>query len=279
VNAGTKTESRKIPNIDLDKHKLNTPCRYSKRTTMKHQTAIEASNLSKDYGHRAVLRHVDFQASEGQIIALRGANGAGKTTLLRCLASLVRPTAGQIRWFGLPAEANLAARRLIGVVTHESRLYPHLTLRENLMFAARMYGVSDPGRQADRMLDCVGLLSHSGRLPSQVSKGMRHRVAIARALLHGPRVLLLDEPFSSLDVGGCQWLARTMSQWRAAGHTICFATHDPTKADQLADAAFELRSGRMHRLPINQAREAVENEAATNAAAANQIISTRNQAA
>lgn len=244
---------------------------------MERTTALEARNLSKDYGHRAILRHVEFQVDEGQVIALRGANGAGKTTLLRCLATLVRPTAGEVRWFGQPAEANPAARRLMGMVTHESRLYPHLTLRENLMFAARMYGVSDPRREADRMLDCVSLLLHADRLPAQVSKGMRHRVAVARALLHSPRVLLLDEPFSSLDAEGCRWLAQTMSELRSAGRTICFATHDPSKAGQLADAAFELRSGRLQRLEMSETSGT--GEAATSKAEAGHGISTRNQAA
>ncbi len=236
---------------------------------MERTTTIEARDLSKEYGHRAVLRRLDFQAREGEIVALRGANGAGKTTLLRCLASLVRPTAGEIRWFGRPAEANLAARRFIGVVTHESRLYPHLTLRENLMFAARMYGVSDPRREADRMLDCVSLLPHAERFPAQVSKGMRHRVAVARGLLHSPRVLLLDEPFSSLDAEGCRWLAKSMSELRTAGHTICFATHDATRADQLADATFELRSGRLQQLQMTRA----------NVVAGRQALCARNQAA
>ena len=114
-----------------------------------HAPAISARRLSKHFAARAVLDAIDLDIAAGQSVALTGANGAGKTTLLRCLASLVRPSDGEVRWFG-ESSADPAARRLIGMVAHETRLYPHLTLRENLVFAARMHDVAGPRRAPTR---------------------------------------------------------------------------------------------------------------------------------
>jgi heme ABC exporter ATP-binding subunit CcmA len=212
------------------------------------EAAIQARGLSKEFGSRWVLRAVHLEVATGQSIALTGANGSGKTTLLRCLASVTRPTEGEVRWFGRPATEDPAARRLVGMVAHESRLYPHLSLRENLVFAARMCDVSDAANRADQLLHTIGLAARAGSLPRQVSQGMRQRVAVARALVHEPRILLLDEPFAGLDASGRDWLSDLMTSQRVAEVTICFTTHDETKARQLADQVFELRAGRLHEL-------------------------------
>ncbi len=153
--------------------------------------AISARRLSKRFGARRVLDAIELQVAAGQCVVLTGANGAGKTTLLRCLASLLRPSDGEVRWFG-QSSADPAARRLIGMVAHETRLYPHLTLRENLVFAARMHDVAGPRRRADELLAAVGLAAHADRLPPALSRGMRQRAAVARAILHDPPILLLD---------------------------------------------------------------------------------------
>ena len=210
----------------------------------KHTIAIQASNLSKAFGGQPVLSQLDLVVARGEQIALTGANGAGKTTLLGCLASVLRPTCGEVRWFGQPAAANPAARRLIAMVGHETRLYPHLTLRENLLFAARMYGVAQPGRRADHLLDQIGLQLHAHCLPGRISRGMRQRVAIVRALVHDPLILLLDEPFSGLDQQAIGWLVDLLRELRARGTTICFTTHDRQKAEQPATRVFNLCRGR-----------------------------------
>ncbi len=205
---------------------------------------LEACGLSKDYGYRSVLRGIDLQVRAGELIGLMGGNGAGKTTFLGCLASIVRPTSGELRWFG---EASLAPtrRRWIGMVSHESRLYGQLTLKENLVFAARIYGVEDAVGQAERLLSRVGLNSHGGRLPSQVSRGMCQRVAISRALLHEPLILLLDEPFAGLDSEGVEWLTEVLRDGKRAGRAMCVVTHDATKLAQLADKIWQLSGGRL----------------------------------
>jgi ABC-type transport system involved in cytochrome c biogenesis ATPase subunit len=160
----------------------------------------------------------------GESLLLRGSNGAGKTTLLRCLASSVRPTSGAVWWFGHRVCDDPSLRRLIGMVAHESRLYPQLTLRENLLLAARLYAVDAPGGQADRLLDETGMAAHANRRPAEVSRGMRQRVSVARTLIHQPRILLLDEPFSGLDLAGRGWLRQQLAGIAPAGP-------DPLRSD------------------------------------------------
>jgi heme ABC exporter ATP-binding subunit CcmA len=207
--------------------------------------AVEAIGLSKTLGPRPALCGVTLTLAEGETVALTGPNGAGKTTLLRCLASVLRPSAGEVRWFGRPARSDPGLRRQVGLLGHESLLYPHLTLLENLRLAARMCGVRDAAAAAYRWLRTIGLESFAGRLPSQISRGMRQRVALARALIHRPRIVLLDEPFSALDADGAEWLAALLGDLRAEGRSVCFATHDPERARTLADRVIQLRSGRL----------------------------------
>ena len=212
------------------------------------EVAIRTHGLSKEYGHRAVLRQIDLAVFSGQAVGLMGANGAGKTTLLCCLASIVRPTEGEVRWFGRPATAAVSQRRWIGMVAHESRLYPQLTLLENLVFSGRVYGVDQPRRRACKLLAEVGLAAYVDRLPAEVSRGMRQRAAVTRALLHEPRILLFDEPFSGLDTEGVRWLMATLRRQRDAGCAICFTTHDASKATHLADEIWQLNGGRLSEL-------------------------------
>jgi heme exporter protein A len=211
-------------------------------------TAIQTRSLSKVFGHRRVLSEIDLDVARGESVALTGANGTGKTTLLHLLASALRPSAGEVRWFGRPATGAPAARRLIAMVAHETFLYPHLTLRENLIFAARMCDVPGPARRADDLLRSIGLASHAHRSPTRISQGMRQRVAVARALVHDPRILLLDEPFSGLDAQGADWLLNLLLHLRDRGRTLCFAVHDEQKVRRLAHRVVRLQSGRLEEL-------------------------------
>ncbi|MGM0485760.1 MAG: ABC transporter ATP-binding protein [Planctomycetota bacterium] len=182
-------------------------------------------------------------------------NGAGKTTLLRCFASVIRPSEGDVFWFEGAANNRRAARGMIGMVTHDPPLYPQLTLRENLVFAARMYRVGEPAVRADQLLQRVGLAHRADHRPTQVSRGMRQRVAVARALVHAPNILLLDEPFSGLDAEGIHWLTETLNDLRSRDRTICFASHDTARVHCLADRVFELDSGQLHRRNFDRASE------------------------
>ncbi len=208
---------------------------------------LQAKGLSKQYGFRAVLRDVTLQLSAGELVGLLGPNGSGKTTLLGCLASVIRPTEGEVRWFG-EAVLDASRRGWIGLVSHQSRLYPQLSLQENLVFAARMHRVDEAVPTVMRVLQRVGLEAHAGKLPSQVSQGMRQRVAISRALLHDPSIVLLDEPFTGLDVAGRSWLVERLIDLKRSGRAICLVTHDVARLSGLADRYWQLEGGRLQQL-------------------------------
>jgi len=207
--------------------------------------AIEVRRVSKRFGRHLVLDDVDLEIAAGESVVLTGSNGAGKTTLLRAMAAIIRPTSGEILWFGKSANGHHAGRRSIGMVAHENRLYPHLTLRENLVFAARMCDVARPHDRAESLLETVGLLAHGGRLPPVLSKGMRQRLSLARALIHDPPILLLDEPFEGLDVDAEHWLTELLQGLRKQRRTLCFVLHDEAKTRQLADRVLHLCQGQL----------------------------------
>lgn len=218
---------------------------HAEQATDAERFAVEVRALSMDYGHRRVLREVDLCLREGEVVELRGGNGSGKSTLLACLAAGVRPRVGEVAWFGEPAGVRTAQRRWIGVLAHDSRLYPQLSLYENLLFVARLYGVARPRDRAAEMLAEIGLADRARCLPSQVSRGMRQRVSIVRALIHRPRIVLLDEPFSGLDVAGREWLAERIAQARRERQTVCLATHESAGSLAACDRVFVLRCGRL----------------------------------
>src|SRR5512147_1142713 len=161
---------------------------------------IEVKRLVKRFGLKTVLRNLDFQVGSGEFVALLGPNGAGKTTFLRILASLSRPSLGEVRVAGyaLPGEA-AAVRRRLGVVSHLPLLYGDLTAEENLRFYGRMYAIARLENRITEMLEQIGLAARRRDLVRTFSRGMQQRLAIARAMLHDPQVLLFDEPYTGLD--------------------------------------------------------------------------------
>jgi heme exporter protein A len=201
---------------------------------------LEASDLSVVRGNRVVFQGVNLTLAPGEIVALVGCNGAGKTSLLQCLAGALRPASGEILWQGEKCRKCTAARKLVGFVGHESSLYLALTAWENLLFAGRMWGIDVPEKRAADLMFWVGLGDHRSQMTAQLSRGMRQRVAIARALIHDPPIVLLDEPFSSLDGDGREWLTSFLGDLRNRNRALILATHEPLYGNGFVDRLVSL---------------------------------------
>jgi len=196
---------------------------------------ITVKKLVKRFGLKTVLRGLDFVVQEGEFVALLGSNGAGKTTFLRILASLSRPTLGEVRIAGylLPVQA-AAVRRKLGVVSHLPLLYGDLTAEENMRFFGRIYGVAEMSQRIDEVLELVGLTSRRHDLVRTFSRGMQQRLAIGRAILHDPDVLLFDEPHTGLDQDACDMLDRLLRKVAGQGRTVVMTSHDLARVEDLA---------------------------------------------
>ncbi len=177
---------------------------------------VELRDVWKRYRSGWVLRGVDLVLHEGEGVLILGSNGSGKTTLLRIAAGLLRPSKGTVKVFGgSPLEPRVRAG--MGVVLHHSLLYSELTVRENLVYYARLYGVEGYSPESDPVVEKLGLRRFLGRRVEELSFGWRRRTDIARALLHRPRLLLIDEPFTGLDDHGQAGLAEVIGALREEG--------------------------------------------------------------
>jgi heme exporter protein A len=206
---------------------------------------LEARGLQRSFGRVRVLHGIDLSLGPGEALAVIGPNGAGKTTLLRLLAGLMRPTAGEVRLLGQPlGRGTHHARRAVGFLSHQSLLYDDLTLLENLTLAARLYLLKRPVEVARAALDAAGLANRAGELPRRLSRGLLQRAAIARSTLHDPRVLLLDEPFTSLDAMASSRLQDDLQARLSQGLGLVLVTHNLSDAWQLASRVAVLIKGR-----------------------------------
>jgi heme exporter protein A len=196
---------------------------------------IEVKKLVKRFGMKAVLRGLDFHVQTGEFVALLGPNGAGKTTFLRILASLSRPSLGQVKVAGfmLPAQS-AAVRQRLGVVSHMPLLYGDLTAEENLQFYGRMYNIPALNERINEVLNLVGLASRRRDMVRTFSRGMQQRLAIGRAVLHNPDVMLFDEPYTGLDQDASEMLDGVLKNVAAAGRTVVMTSHDLARAEDLA---------------------------------------------
>jgi heme exporter protein A len=205
---------------------------------------VEARGLTKVYGRQRALGGVDLTLRAGEATALLGPNGAGKSTLVGILATLVTPSAGEVR-YGDERAGDDDLRGAIGVIAHESLCYGDLTGRENLSFFARLYNVPDARARVEQLLDRVGLADAAERPARTYSRGMLQRLAVARALVHKPQLLLADEPFTGLDRAGVELLATLLSEERARGCILCVVTHDFDAVAALIDRVVVLARGRI----------------------------------
>ena len=196
---------------------------------------ITVKKLVKRFGLKTVLRGLDFEVQPGEFVALLGPNGAGKTTFLRILASLSRPSLGDVKIAGyhLPHQAAQVRARL-GVVSHLPLLYGDLTADENLSFYARMYNIPNYQVRINEVLEMVGLEARRRDLVRTFSRGMQQRLAIGRAVLHDPDVVLFDEPYTGLDQDASVMLDDVLKTVAAKGRTVVMTSHDLARAEDLA---------------------------------------------
>lgn len=181
--------------------------------------------------------------SEGDCLAVFGPNGAGKTTLLRMLAGLLRPTSGAARIAEVPLPGGAAARGVVGLISHQSMLYGALTARENVEFAARLYGMRAPGEAAEQALERLRIAERADSVVWSLSRGMQQRVSIARAIVHEPRVVLLDEPYTGLDEAGAAALTAALRSLTARGAALVLVTHHLGEGLALASHMAIMRDG------------------------------------
>ena len=213
-------------------------------------SAVELQGIWKSFGATQVLRGVDLEVPSGSLTAVLGPSGCGKTTLLRLVAGFTDPDAGTIYFDGRPVFGGGAAvparRRRVGYVPQEGALFPHLSIAGNITFGLPR-SERGAGPTLERLLDLVGLDPETAsRFPHELSGGQQQRAALARALAPAPDVVLLDEPFSSLDAGLREDTGRAVRRaLQASGATAVLVTHDQGEALSLADQVAVMREGRL----------------------------------
>ena len=208
---------------------------------------LQSDELSRAFGRRPAVRGVTFALSAGQLLALFGPNGAGKTTLLRLLAGLLRPSHGRASIGGADVRADATVRGRIGLISHQSMLYPALTSLENVEFAARLHGVGDATARSMAALSSLGVADRAGSYVRTLSRGLQQRVSIARAVVHAPAVLLLDEPYTGLDANGAAALSEMLFGLRERGATLVLVTHNVAEGLAVASHAAVMLDGQFAR--------------------------------
>jgi len=203
---------------------------------------IVLDNLVKFFGRFAAIRGISATFSAGRLYVVLGDNGAGKSTLLRVVAGLMEPSQGSVMLLGAKKAPDVAHR--IGYMGHAPLLYDELSGMENLRYFAGLYGIQDDdvGRKAMMM---VGLDPDLARRVGQYSQGMRQRLSLARAVLHDPELMLLDEPFSNVDVHSARDMAAVLGRVRDQGKTIFVVTHQAQLMEGVADEFVHMAAGQI----------------------------------
>ena len=207
---------------------------------------VTVTNLIKQFGRFAALRGVTAEFSGGKLYAILGNNGAGKTTLLRTLAGLTQPSSGEVSILGASKFHDICAQ--VGYMAHPSLLYDEMSGMENLEYFARLYGITSRTRCAEAVravILSVGLDPELVRPVGQYSQGMRQRMSLARALLNDPKILLLDEPFSNVDLHSATEMVRLLARTRDQGKTVFIVTHQASLLEGAADEFVWMEFGKI----------------------------------
>jgi heme exporter protein A len=222
---------------------------------------LEARDLTRRFGAVRAVDGISFALAAGEVLTVLGPNGAGKTTLLGLLAGTLHPTSGEIRFRGAPLDASQTAWRAeLGILSHRTFLYGALTALENLVFWARLHGLDTPRDRAAAALAQVGLSAEANRAARGFSRGMRQRLSLARTLLHDPALILLDEPFTGLDVHAAALLRDVLTRLRDGRRTVVLVTHQIQEGVELSDrVAIQVR-GRLAFLGVRSALPAGDEE-------------------
>jgi sodium transport system ATP-binding protein len=207
---------------------------------------IEARQLARRFGKVQAVREVSFTAQDGRITGLLGPNGAGKSTTLRMLCTVLRPDSGAALIDGADVAADpLAARRRIGVLSHASGLYPHLTARVNILYFGELHGIprAERERRADELIGLLDLGECAERHAKGFSQGQRLKTALARSLVHAPRNVVLDEPTNGLDVMAVRGLRALLRRLRENGCCVLFSSHVMQEVAALCDEVVVIARG------------------------------------
>ena len=209
-------------------------------------SAVEVQKLTKLLGNRHVLRGVDLSVNRGESLVIFGPNGAGKTTLVKILATLLKPSSGNVWLDGVDIRDKAEdVRHRISLVTHQTFLYDNLTIYENLKFYGKMYNIPDLETRIREVIAWVNLESRLHDRVGTLSHGMQRRASIARAFLHNPSILFLDEPEVGLDPRAVIVIKDILRDINTAGRTVIMTTHNLAQGLELADSVIILNRGQI----------------------------------
>ncbi|MGH9145591.1 MAG: ABC transporter ATP-binding protein, partial [Vicinamibacterales bacterium] len=209
---------------------------------------LDVQRLTKYYGPLAAINDISFEVRPGEVLGLLGPNGSGKSTTVKILTGLLKPTSGRVRLDGADVSGDLPAyKRILGYVPEEPHLYSYLTAPEYLEFVGRLRQLPDESlhEKVDRFLQLLGIYDDRYQTLSSYSKGMRQKVLIAAAVLHNPRVVVLDEPFSGLDVTSARVLKGFVRALAEEGRIVVFSSHVLEVVEQVCSRVVILKDGRI----------------------------------
>ena len=206
---------------------------------------LELRGLTRRYGDLVALDDLSFTVREGQMFGFIGPNGAGKTTTMRIILGVLEADAGEVLWRGRPMDDE--ARRRVGYMPEERGLYPKMRVRDQLEYFARLHGLSPHDAQEATTLwtERLGVAERAGDRVEALSLGNQQRVQLAAALVHGPDLLVLDEPFSGLDPVGVDALAEVLAEQAANGVPVVFSSHQLGLVERLCEAVAIINRGRL----------------------------------